>query len=684
MVRIAECHSPLSAKILLLQYSDVVKRTGIVVGVGIVALIIVAADAVWWRAGRRPLPYNVLLITLDTTRADRLGCYGYAPARTPALDRLASEGLLFERAYSAVPLTLPSHATILTGLLPPEHGLVRNAEGVLPKSVPTLATVVRERGYATGAFVASPIVDAKYGLNRGFDTYDDRLPSGGVRGTAEEPYRPANAVAEPAVAWIKDHASGRFFCWVHFFDAHWPYYLHEDVFGQQFASRPYDAGIAFVDLHVAKLLRALDELGLRRKTLVVVVGDHGESSDGEHREPRPHHGYMLYNPTLRVPLIYSLPGAVAANRRVPQPVSLVDLYPTVAEFLRLPAPRSGRGVSHARAFRGRPISPRECYAETAYPPVYGCAAQQSLVAEPWKYIRSPRPELYDLSADPGELRNLASAMPDKIRQMDQALAALEQGLTRRPAGLVQLTTEDRRRLESLGYVGGGGSTPPAGGLVLTNDIKDAVAPIALGMEAEELGRTGRRSDAIAMWRRVVAARPGFLTFRNSLAAALMDQADYPAAEQELRPLLAELKERLRAAGAAPIGKDAALYPVAAHNLALTLAYRGQFQEALPLAIEAIELSPDVGAMRFTLANVYERLGRDREALTAAEEAVRRGYTYPDCVTLLAELCLKTGDKAKAMAMAQAVMDGSDVQASCRERAQRVVNAVRPAGAAPAP
>lgn len=649
------------------------------IALGLIVLVALAAvfgGVAWWRHVRRGAqPLNVLLITLDTTRADRLGCYGYRSAATPAVDQLAAQGTLFEKAYATVPLTLPSHATILTGLLPPEHGLIRNAEGALAKSIPTLATVLQEQGYATGAFVAANVLEGKYGLSRGFDTYDDQLPAAVTVGTAEDPYRPANTVADPAIAWIRNNAAGPFFAWVHFFDAHSPYYLHEDVFGQKFRENPYDAGIAFADLHVARLLRTLEELGIRGRTLVVVVGDHGESLNGEHNEPRPYHGYMLYNSTLHAPLIFSLPGTVSSGRRVPQPVSLVDLYATLTEFLRLPVTPQGRGVSLLPALRGQAIAGHDCYAETAYPAVYGCRPQQSLIGERWHYIRSPQAELYDMRADPAELRNLAPVESGQLGAMESALAKMEQGMARHQADAVQLSAEDRRRLESLGYVGGSAPASPAVAQALTRDIKGAVAAIALGMRAEELAGAGHRAEAVGLWRQAGQDCPDCLTFRNSLAATLMDQRDYAAAEQELRPLLADLKARLGGTGAR-IGKDETLYPVVAHNLALTLAYLGRFQEALPLVQEAVALSPDVSAMHFTLANVYERLGQRREALAAGNKAASLGHTYPDCIALLAELELQVGDKGRAVILAQAVLDGKDVQETYRVRAAKVLEALR--------
>ena len=368
-----------------------------------------------WRLGRDLLGWgrpNVLLITLDTTRADRLGCYGYAGARTPALDRLAARGVLFEQAVCSAPLTLPSHATILTGLLPPEHGLRLNSVGALPAGVPTLATELRRRGYRTAAFVAATVLAAKFGLDRGFQVYDDNIPPEARRGGGEggQAYRSGESVADAAIRWLQQPSRAPFFCWVHFYDPHWPYHAHTDRFGAQFADRPYDAEIAYLDAQVQRLLDALTQTGVGPRTLIVAVGDHGETLAGEpHAEPRPHHGLMLYRGTMRVPLILCGAGVRRHGRRVGALVETADVFPTVLACCGARAPARSSGRDLRPWLRGRSAAPRACYGESELPASYGWSGQRSLTTEEWKYIRSPVPELYDLVADPNETNNLAAA-----------------------------------------------------------------------------------------------------------------------------------------------------------------------------------------------------------------------------------------------------------------------------------
>ncbi|HEY3968843.1 MAG TPA: sulfatase, partial [Planctomycetaceae bacterium] len=264
---------------------------------------------------------NLLLITLDTTRADHLGCYGCSTARTPALDALAAAGMLCDCAYTVAPLTLPAHASLYTGLYPAEHGIRTNARGMLDAAVPTLTEVLARKGYDTAAFVASKVLDSKYGLARGFKTYND-LAGDDDAAEALVGERNAGSVVDTALEWLKAPRSRPFFCWVHLFDPHSPYLPHTDLFGDEFAERPYDAEIAYVDQQVGRLLEYLKARGLDSQTLVVVVGDHGEGL-GEHFERQ--HGMTLYNATLHVPLIFRYPAQLAPGGRLAANVSMVDV-----------------------------------------------------------------------------------------------------------------------------------------------------------------------------------------------------------------------------------------------------------------------------------------------------------------------------------------------------------------------
>src|SRR5262245_58641206 len=322
------------------------------IGLAVCTVAALALGLLGWREflhSRRP---NVLLITLDTTRADRLGCYGYAPALTPTLDALAAAGVLFERACTPAPLTLPSHASMMTGLYPREHGLITNGRGRLEENIPTLAEDLRDAGYDTAAFVGSVVLHSQFGLQRVLAAYDDDMTHTDPTEHGLHRQRDGKRVVDSALAWLQQPRKSPFFCWVHLYDPHAPYVAHADEFGDRFQNHPYDAEIAYVDRQIQRLVNHLEANRLWERTLVVVVGDHGESL-GEHDEEE--HSLTLYNSVLHVPCIWAGRGAAAVGRRVPQPVSLVDLRPTLLETVGLRVPRGTSGHSLCEALSGGEI-----------------------------------------------------------------------------------------------------------------------------------------------------------------------------------------------------------------------------------------------------------------------------------------------------------------------------------------
>jgi arylsulfatase A-like enzyme len=400
--------------------------------------------------GRDPSAWNILLLTLDTTRADRLGAYGFAGADTPNIDRVAREGVLFEQAESAAPLTLPAHTSLFTGRFPFQHG-VRDNGAVLDPGELTLAQVLQTRGFRTAAFPASYVLDARWGLTRGFELYDGTFGHrGGDGAQGDGMRRSADQIVDRALAWLHTTSDARFFGWLHFYDAHTPY---DPPQGQAYTATGYQGEIAFIDSQIGRVLAFLDARHLRDRTLVVLVGDHGESL-GEHGERT--HGLFVYEAVTRVPLIISAPSSRMRGRRVADVVRSVDVMPTVLDLLGIRVPSSVAGVTLGPRMTGATRETEiETYSETMYPRYhFGWSGLRALRTGRFKLIDAPRPELYDLAADPGEEHNLYELRPALAAALARRLREREVGDTRTVPGGHAIDPDTAARLAALGYVSG--------------------------------------------------------------------------------------------------------------------------------------------------------------------------------------------------------------------------------------
>jgi choline-sulfatase len=389
----------------------------------------------------QPRPSGLVIITLDTTRADRLSVYGFGSIATPAMDGLASHGAVFDDAMSVAPLTLPAHTSLFTGLYPASHGVRENDSPALGQSHATLAGLLHDRGFHTAAFVGSVVLHRDRGLSRGFDVYDD----GSADLAAAPKRRQGSEVVDRARAWIDGLDSKPFFLWVHLYDVHAPQALPVEL-RRTYGDR-YEGGIAYVDTQIGRLLGALQRRDLLSNTVVVVAGDHGESL-GEHGEKE--HGIFLYQSTLRVPLVICAPGMTA--RRVTAATSLVDVFPTVLQLLGMPSHVPQDGTSLVPALTGGSLPKRAIYAESLYAAHFGLGTLRMIRDGEFKFIDAPNSELYDLERDPGEQQNVAEKHLGTVSALSRKLQGMTTDVAAQSVG-ARLPPERQQALQALGYVG---------------------------------------------------------------------------------------------------------------------------------------------------------------------------------------------------------------------------------------
>ncbi len=575
-------------------------------------------------------PASLLLVTIDTLRADRVGAYGWASARTPALDGLAARGARFDRAFANAPVTLPSHASLLTGLLPPGHGARHNGMRVAP-GVATLAEMLRAQGFRTAAFVAAFPLDRRFGLDRGFELYSDQLPRESDGRLNNE--RPGRVVVDEAIAWLNDRRAERCFLWVHLFEPHAPYEgdpaRETPGFVRPVGDR-YDDEVARADVEVGRLLASLGEGG--SSSLVVVAGDHGEAF-GEHGEIA--HSVFVYDTTLRVPLIMAGPGVPGSGVVVSEPVSLVDVLPTVVELLGQP-PNDVDGTSLVPTLVGRTLGRRELYAESFAPLLdFGWSSLRSVRVGSEKYIAAPKPELYDLARDPDETRNVLEDRRDAGRTLAERVdryAGAELPAVDQPAS----ASDTRARLTALGYLSGRQATAPPTGRPDPKDRKALAARIAQ-VTSGELAGAALEAALEAIVRDDPANGQGHLR----LGYVLLEKGDCRGAEPHFRDAIAArvpsadpylgLAECLGARDDGPGAVQALLEarrvepgnPVVEANLGVLALAEDRLDDAIVSLRKALEIAPDLHEARFTLARAYLRAGLGDEAAREARELLAR-------------------------------------------------------------
>jgi arylsulfatase A-like enzyme/predicted Zn-dependent protease len=654
----------------------------------------------WWRERalrRAPRPLSVLLVTLDTTRADRLGAYGHPGGATPHLDALARGGVLFRQAYAHVPLTCPSHASLLTGRLPPRHGVRDNGGFVLADGIPTVAERFREAGHRTAAFVSAFVLDRRFGLARGYGTYHDRVPAAAADDHGDPSRRSVRAeeTVGRALEWLRAEPGRPFFLWVHLFDPHQPYEPPQP-FAQRFREDPYQGEIAYMDAQLGRLLEA----EVMRRALVAVVGDHGEGL-GDHQEVT--HSYFIYSNTQRVPLMLALPGHLPEGTTVQGIARGVDLAPTLLDLAGLPALPDADGRSLTPQITGATSGDAGPAYLESYHPRFWWGAQEllGLRSGPWLFIEAPRPELYDVATDPSEKTNLAATRPAELEALRRRLRGLNAGGAP-PEGRAPMDAETERNLRALGYLGAG-APPPEGPLPDAKDngplldlvtrghgfasqgrpadallafrealalnprstsVRLRVADMLLQLDRLEeafqayaeaarerpgdaaflgmslaRGRQGRRADAMELARAGLESFPASTTLNKQLGRLCLQQGDAKEAERAFRSALA----------VAP-SDEAARW-----GLAQAVAAQSRVEEAVPLWLALAEEAPDSPEARQATPRLLgwadRALGQDRsaEARRAYEAALRAGAASEALYLNLGLALWKMGKREEAMA-----------------------------------
>lgn len=548
-------------------------------------------------------PKSLLLVTIDTLRADRVGCYGYSKAETPNLDALAKRGVRFAQAQSVAPITFVAHTSLMTGTIPPHHGARDNGSHRALPELTTLAEVLRDQGYRTGAFTAAFVLDSIYGLDQGFEVYGD-VPQRAAQPTSEFEERPGHEVNREALTWLRKLGKDeRFFLWVHYFEPHLPYPPAADL-PASFRDRPYDYEVSVADKVLGQVLAELHRGGRMQDTLVAVTSDHGEMF-GEHGEET--HSFFAYQGVLHVPLILAH-SSLPAGRVVDERISMIDVMPTLLELLDVaPADTPPPGQSLAALMRGEAGGQRPVYFESWTPLLsYGWAPIQGVCLDDQKYIRVPRPELYELSNDPGETNNLYAADPESANRLaaalDEVLAANEDS-ARAARAKREMSAEERQRLANLGYTGTAADSDPE---LTLNDPKDGI-------------------ERIQKEQRV----------RN-----LLDRGDQVAAEKGLKELL-ELDPN---------------NPIFNAHLGHLRMQQNRHAEGIPHLERAIKSGLDNATTRSNLGTCFHKIGEYDKATTELNEALEQNPKHLISLFWLGRNHAAAGDKTTAKATFEKILE----------------------------
>jgi arylsulfatase A-like enzyme/Tfp pilus assembly protein PilF len=638
----------------------------------LVLLVLMAAIGVWLfqHAGSSARDTcNVLLISIDTCRADYLGCYGYSRKITPNIDALAEESILFENTYSPVPITLPAHSSMLTGTIPPYHGVHDNSDYRLGESNETLAEILHKNRFTTGAVISAFVLHSKFGLSQGFDYYNDGIEKrGNADGFDERKGEDSNRFA---FEWLDKHKSERFFLFLHYFDPHQPY-TPPEPFASEFQDNLYAGEIAYTDSCIGRIIKKLKELGLYESTLIIITADHGEML-GEHQELT--HSYFIYQSAIKVPLIFKLPGRSKAEK-IDDPVGLIDIVPTVCGTLSIAMPAHVQGEDLSGYFSGkqRSSSDRHLYCESLSPTRYNANSLLGLVTDQWKFIQTTRPELYDLAKDPSETTNLIDQQPHRARVLQDRLRQILEKSRRGGdfSGKAEMDEQDKNRLESLGYIARSSVREDFKFDQTKDDPKDLIGFVNWDLGALANIREKEYTAAKTMCEKMLLERPQYLGTYILLAKIARGQGDLDEAvssltravrletgaaeELHVKPNFVDIHNDLGNVLAAQgkIREAITHYSealridpndVKAHNnLGLTLAGQGRINDAMTHYSEALRIDPDYPEVHYNLGAVLIRLQRFNEAIYHFRQALRIRPDFPEARSALKIATESRGEK----------------------------------------
>ena len=537
-------------------------------------------------------PLNLVVVTIDTVRPDHLHCYGYSKIETPNIDGIARNGVLFEKAVTQTPLTPPSHASIFTGLNPPSHH-VRNTGGfVLPSSTTTLATILQQQGWDTAAFISSAVLKKFFGFNQGFAVYDDQMPKPGKgHEFIEDAERRAGDTVDHALRWLDAQSGKPFFLWVHVYDPHAPY-DPPAPFREKYKDRLYDGEIAYADHELGRLFDAVRKKSLAGQTLIAILSDHGESL-GEHGEYT--HGVFLYDSTLRIAFLLAGPG-VPAGTRVKEQARTIDFLPTILDLMGGRAPASVQGASLTPYLHGKDAPTAVSYAETLYPKInMGWAELRAIRTNRWKYIRAPKPELYDLSEDAAESNNVIQRHAAEVQRFEAQLRAAigTGGVEKVETAMVDKRTLDQ--LQSLGYTS--------------------------GFTARSYDLTGQGADP--------KDRVGILKLMDAAA----ERPGVPVAQR-----IGLLRQAL---------SEDATNPILYYTLGANYEKAGRYEDAMKLYRQAAEKGIQSGRLHSRIADLLVRAGNKDEAIPEYEKAAQFNPADVESQSNLATVYLEKGRLADA-------------------------------------